>query len=76
MSYRRRKGGGDPHWLHAIYSGTCAGCGEEFEAGELIFYYPNGRKVFTGKCAEKAAADFAACVADEKMVSLIEKYRG
>jgi hypothetical protein len=47
------------------WAGRCAKCGADFNAGELIFYYPNDRKAFSGKCAREAEADFHACAADE-----------
>lgn len=56
----------DPFSMVAKYAGTCAGCGEAFKAGERIFYYPNGRKAYSGKCAEKAQLDFNSAMADER----------
>jgi hypothetical protein len=67
MAYRRHTQNRDPHWLKAFYAGKCAKCGEAFKAGDDIFYYPNGKAAYSGKCAEAAAGDFAACLADERM---------
>jgi hypothetical protein len=55
----------DPFRMTAKYSGTCAKCGEAFKAGESIFYYPNGKKAYSGKCADDAQGDFSACSFDE-----------
>lgn len=63
MAYRNRAR--DPYWLIARYEGTCEKCGERIKAGERIFYYPNARAAYSGKCAEAAAADFNACAFDE-----------
>ena len=66
MSYRIRSGAGrDPYRLTAKYAGTCAKCGGSFSVGDSIFYYPNGRKAYSGKCADEAQADFRSCASDE-----------
>jgi hypothetical protein len=66
MSYRRYSGAArDPYRLTARYAGVCAKCGEAFKAGDSIFYYPNGKKAYSGKCAEAAEADFNSCRFDE-----------
>jgi hypothetical protein len=66
MVYRNRSGGGDPHWLIARFAGKCAKCGAGISTGDRVFYYPNGRAAYSGKCAEAAAADFSAAAADER----------
>ena len=55
----------DPKWLTARYPGRCAGCGESIRRGSEIFYYPIGRKVFSGKCADDASRDFQSMTASE-----------
>lgn len=60
---------GDPRWLQARYPGECDKCGEPFKKGARIFWYPNGRKAYSGRCAEAAAADFNAIAADDVMMS-------
>ena len=68
MAYRRYSTAArDPFRLTSRYAGTCAKCGEAFKAGDSIFYYPNGKKAYAGKCAEEAQADFNSCLADERM---------
>ena len=61
----RRYANLDPHWLKAIYAGKCSKCGEAFNPGDRIFYYPNGKSAYSGICAESAAADFSSCAFDE-----------
>lgn len=58
---------GDPYWLTARFTGTCAGrtCDHPIRKGDRIFYYPNGRKAYVGPCAEAAAADFDSAAFDE-----------
>jgi hypothetical protein len=56
---------GDPHWLRARYGGTCSKCGERFERGAEVFYYPRHRRIYVGDCARAAAADFATMVEAE-----------
>jgi hypothetical protein len=58
---------GDPYWTQARWPGRCAKCGATFAKGASIYYYPNGRKVYFGTCAEAAAADFNAHKADEEL---------
>jgi hypothetical protein len=61
MGYR-----GDPYWMTARFSSTCA-CGEhQVKKGERIFYYPNGRSAYGGKCAEAASRDFQSARFDEQ----------
>lgn len=60
MSYSR-----DPRWLDARFAGKCAGCGAAFRKGDRIFYFPIGKRAVSGECAERAAAEFRAMVADE-----------
>jgi len=57
---------GDPFWMRARFNGVCK-CGAPIFKNERIFYYPKGRVACgaTCGCAKAAAADFAACVADE-----------
>jgi hypothetical protein len=63
MSYRNYPR--DPFWLSAKYAGVCKKCGEAFKAGDRIFYYPNGKAAYSGKCADAASADFSSCAGDE-----------
>jgi len=61
---------GDPYWLTVRFDGRCS-CGQLVKRGEQAFYYPRG-KTLCGKscgCADKAAADFAACAQDETFYS-------
>lgn len=55
----------DPRWLPARFAGKCAKCGEAFERGRMIFYYPNGKRALSGACAIAAADEFDAAKADE-----------
>lgn len=69
--YRRRSYSADPRWLVARFAGSCSGCKAPIKAGEDVFYYPNGKRVF-GKacgCADRNAADFEAHAADEAFMS-------
>lgn len=60
---------GDPRWIKARYSGTCAKCHEAFGRGADVFYYPKGKKTYSGACADAASRDFAAAVADEDFMN-------
>lgn len=64
MAYRRNVPR-DPYWLEAKYAGVCSHCLKPFKTGERIFYYPNVKKAYSGKCADDAAADFASFAGDE-----------
>jgi len=55
----------DPYWLIARWPSLCAKCKGPIKAGERIFYYPKGRTVLSGKCAEDTAAEFESMAADE-----------
>lgn len=55
----------DPFWLESRFPGTCAKCGAAIKTGERIFYYPNGKKAYSGECAEAASRDFQSCAFDE-----------
>ena len=55
----------DPRWIAARYAGQCAKCGESFPAGAQVFFYPKGRKVYVGQCAQVCAAEFNAAASDE-----------
>ena len=59
----------DPFWLAARYAGKCAGCGEPFARGAEVFYYPNGRKTYSGECARAASEDFQSLAAYEDHTS-------
>jgi hypothetical protein len=65
MRYRNATTARDPYWITAKYAGVCACGNHKFSAGARVFYYPNGKKLYADHCAEHAAEDFAACVADE-----------
>lgn len=65
MSYRNRRGGGDPYWTTAKYLGQCAKTGAPIKVGDRIFYYPSLRKAFGGEAAEAAARDFESLKFDE-----------
>lgn len=60
---------GDPYWMTAKFPGTCAKTGEPFKRGDRVFYYPRERKCYAGAAGEAAAADFAACAADEEFMT-------
>jgi hypothetical protein len=55
----------DPRWIIARRFGKCAKCGEAFNIGDRVFYYPNGKRLYSGNCAETAARDFFAAAQDE-----------
>lgn len=57
----------DPRWITARYESVCAGkdCTRAIRKGDQVYYYPLGRKVFSGQCAEAASAGFEACRFDE-----------
>ncbi len=55
--------------MTARFPGKCAKTGAEIKKGDRVFYYPNGRQMFAGDAAEAAAADFAACAADESFMT-------
>ncbi len=57
----------DPKWLVAKFNSKCSECGEKIKAGDRIFYYPIGKQVLSGKCAERASADFNALAFDEEV---------
>ena len=65
-----RRYGGDPYWLTARFSGTCAKCGKLIAKGARIFYYPNGRKSYCDgpDCGQRASDDFHAAASDEAMM--------
>jgi hypothetical protein len=66
MAYRRYSSAArDPFRMVSRYAGKCAKCGADFNAGELIFYYPNGKKAYSGACARQAEADFVSAAGDE-----------
>lgn len=56
----------DPRWLPARYAGKCSKCGETFERGRMIFYYPIGKRALSGGCAVAAGDKFDAAVRDEQ----------
>lgn len=64
---RKRRYGGDPHWLFSLYGGSCSRCKAPIKVGDRIFYYPNTRTVLCGAeaCGQAAARDFASCAFDE-----------
>lgn len=55
----------DPRWIDARYAGKCSECNAPIKRDERCFYYPNGKKLLSGECAEAAAGDFNACAFDE-----------
>lgn len=57
----------DPRWLDARFPGRCSSCGEQFQAGERIFYYPLVKKTYSGQCAEANSRDFESARYDEEM---------
>jgi hypothetical protein len=61
-SYNRA--GGDPRWIKSKYAGKDSN-GKSFKKGEEVLYFPNGRKIFTGKEADKAWRDFESNASDE-----------
>jgi hypothetical protein len=63
----RRSYARDPHWLEARYASPCA-CGNtahQIKRGDRVFYYPIGRRAYTGACAESASNDFLSAAGDE-----------
>jgi hypothetical protein len=61
MAYRNA----DPYWLIARYAGACSKCNAAFAKATRVFYYPNGKRLLSGACAEAAAAEFSCAAADE-----------
>lgn len=60
----------DPFWMTARYSGgNCPRCQHAHRRGERIFYYPLCHSAYCEICGKDAAADFAACLFDERMMS-------
>ncbi len=55
----------DPYWLTTKRAGYCANCAAAIRPGERVFYYPKGKRIFSGECAKRAAADFNCAAADE-----------
>lgn len=54
----------DPFWMTARYAGTDAN-GAPFAKGARVWYYPKGRRIYSGADAERRAAEFFAAAADE-----------
>jgi len=69
MSYPRYQG--DPYWTEAHYFSTCSRCGRHIRAGEQIFYYPKGRRVYCDApgCGVACSAEFTAAAEDEAFMS-------
>lgn len=60
----------DPYWTTARFDCVSANRDKTpIRKGDRVFYYPSGRQYFVGAEAEAAAADFAACAADESMMT-------
>jgi len=59
----------DPRTLTARYAGTCRQCGEPFERGSSIFYWPYDKRSHGPCCAPAAAAAFHAEAADEDFLA-------
>lgn len=55
---------GDPRWITAKWSGTDAK-GLAFRAGDRVFYYPKGKRIYAGVNADRASADFESARGDE-----------
>ncbi len=62
---RRRAYPRDPYWTIARFDSECSGCGEAIRTGERIFYYPQGKAVYSGGCAKRASREFEAARFDE-----------
>jgi len=54
-----------PRWLEARWAGECSKCGDAIAKGERCFYYPTGKKLLSGECAEAASADYESIRFDE-----------
>lgn len=59
---------GDPYWTTAKFDSTDAD-GNRVRKGDRIFYFPRGRKVFTGESAERESRAFEAARCDEAMMT-------
>ena len=55
----------DPRWITARFAGTDAK-GREFKAGERVFYYPSGKRIYSGNNAADAERDFLSARGDEE----------
>jgi hypothetical protein len=62
MRYRN-----DPRWITAKWASKCA-CSNccPIKPGDKVFYYPLGKSLFVGECAQRAAGDFQAARFDEE----------
>ena len=48
---------GDPRWITAKYAGVDAK-GLPFKAGETVFYFPKGKRIYSGANATEASSRF------------------
>ena len=58
----------DPKWITAKWAGRCSQCGEPFAKGADVFWYPIGRDVLSGDCADGAGRDFSSHAFDDRQV--------
>ena len=58
---------GDPYWTKARFDSVCCRCGKQICKGELIYYYPNNKRVYcdADACGQKCAREFSAAQFDE-----------
>jgi hypothetical protein len=58
----------DPRWIKARFEGFCH-CGKAIKRGELILYFPNGRRALCEACGQPAYNRFLGEVQDEAMMN-------
>lgn len=55
----------DPRWIQAKFASKCSKCKEHIGKGEVIYYYPLTKDVFSGECAKAAEKDFNSMLEQE-----------
>lgn len=63
---------GDPHWITARFTSTCARCQTTIKRGDGAWYYPKGRHIYCTSegCGKQEARAFQAAVEDENLYNL------
>jgi len=55
----------DPRSITAKFESTCSKCGVKISKGDVIYYWPKGKKVMCAACGEPEYRQFLSMAADE-----------
>lgn len=55
----------DPKIIKAKFSCKCKGCSAQIKKGELLYYWPIGKKAYCATCGEPYYRDFISSAQDE-----------